>query len=239
MRIAIVDDSAEERELLKNRLENLLQCRDTHAELFEYENGEAFLDAAKEQSFCIVFLDVCLNGKCGIDTAKQLRSFDTDCLLIFTSSSPDHALEAFQVRAIHYLVKPYSEHEVGLILDEILLRLPESDRFMVIKTNGVDLRLQLREIVYAEHFSHMIHIHTSSQKELIMRQTFREFIEPLQSEQRFFLCARGAIVNLEHVVDFDDTSFSMDEGSKVAVSRKLVKSARHAYMEYLFQNGHK
>ncbi len=56
----------------------------------------------------------------GIDTAKELRRSDTDCLLIFTTTSTDHALEGFQVRALHYLVKPYSENDISALADEIV-----------------------------------------------------------------------------------------------------------------------
>ena len=60
-----------------------------------------------------------MNGANGIDIAKELRRSDTDCLLIFTTTSTDHALEGFQVRALHYLVKPYSENDISALADEI------------------------------------------------------------------------------------------------------------------------
>ena len=58
-----------------------------------------------------------MNDSNGIDTAKELRRSDTDCLLIFTTTSTDHALEGFQVRALHYLVKPYSENDISVLAD--------------------------------------------------------------------------------------------------------------------------
>ena len=56
-----------------------------------------------------------MNGINGIETAKKLRSFDKDCLLIFTTTSTDHALERFQVRATHYLVKPYTDKDLSAL----------------------------------------------------------------------------------------------------------------------------
>ena len=100
MRIAIVDDILEERTLLRNRLESQFSRRTVHIDILEYENGETFLTSAKECPFTVVFLDIYMNGSNGIDTAKELRRSDTDCLLIFTTTSTDHALEGFQVRAI-------------------------------------------------------------------------------------------------------------------------------------------
>ena len=218
MRIAIVDDISEERTLLRNRLESQFSRRNVHIDIFEYENGETFLTAAKECPFTVVFLDIYMNGSNGIDTAKELRRSDTDCLLIFTTTSTDHALEGFQVRALHYLVKPYSENDISVLADEILSRIPDSGKYIDVKVNGSNIQIPFRKIIYAEHFSHMIHIHTAGER-----------------DSRFYQCNRGVVINLEHAVDFDGTGFRLDNGSNVPVSRKLLKNARQTFMEFLFQ----
>ena len=109
MNIAIVDDIAAERALLRGRLERQLSRRNIQAKLLEYESGEAFLSACAKLQFAILFLDIYMDGVNGIETAKQFRKTDPRCLLIFTTTSTDHALEGFGVRAMHYLVKPYTE----------------------------------------------------------------------------------------------------------------------------------
>ena len=235
MRIAIVDDQAPERTLLRGRLERALGRRSVQADFFEYENGEAYLEAAKAERFSAAFLDVYMPGISGVEAARALRTFDSACLLIFTTTSTDHALEGFQVRAMHYLVKPFTEEDIDRLTDEILARVPRPDRYMELKTGGGDLRLSYHSIVYAEHFSHMIHIHTPAKRTLITRMPFKEFIAPLREDARFFVCSRGVIVNLEHAADFDACSFLTNEGSRVPVSRDLAKPARQAFMEFLLK----
>jgi DNA-binding LytR/AlgR family response regulator len=235
MRIAIVDDISEERTLLRNRLESQFSRRNVHIDIFEYENGETFLTAAKECPFTVVFLDIYMNGSNGIDTAKELRRSDTDCLLIFTTTSTDHALEGFQVRALHYLVKPYSENDISVLADEILSRIPDSGKYIDVKVNGSNIQIPFRKIIYAEHFSHMIHIYTAGERELVTRQSFDSFITSLKMDSRFYQCNRGVVINLEHAVDFDGSGFRLDNGSNVPVSRKLIKNARQTFMEFLFQ----
>lgn len=237
MRIAIVDDLADERALLKARLERQLLRRNVQADIAEYSSGEAFLAAEQMQPFHIVFLDIYMNGANGIETAKALREHDTDCLLVFTTTSTDHALEGFQVRAMHYLVKPFTEEDVDQLTDELLARLPRPDRFMELKVDGSILRLCYQSIVYAEHFSHVIYVHTTAGKTLATRQTFKSFTEPLRQDERFFVCGRGVVVNLEHAEDFEGAAFRMDDGSRVFVSQELQKDARQAFMEYLLNRG--
>ena len=238
MKIAIVDDITAERTLLRNRLESQFSRRNVHTDILEYENGETFLTAAKECPFTVVFLDIYMNGSNGIDTAKELRRSDTDCLLIFTTTSTDHALEGFQVRALHYLVKPYSENDISALADEILSRIPDSGKYIDVKVNGSNIQIPFRKIIYAEHFSHMIHIHTTGGKELITRQSFEAFTASLKMDPRFYLCSRGVVINLDHAVDFDGALFILDDESRISVSRKLVKNARQTFMDFLFQRGH-
>lgn len=235
MQIAIVDDLAQERTLLRSRLERLLERRAIHAELSEFENGESFLEAAKKSPFQVVFLDIYMTGANGIEIAGQLREFDTKSLLIFTTSSADFALEAWSARAFHYLVKPYPEVELERLLDEILEYSPQQDKMMDVKSNGSSIRLRIRDILYAEHHSHMIYIYTVAGRTLSTRQTLSEFIAPLQEEPAFFQCNRGIIVNLEHATDLQGNTFILTDGSQVPVSRDLVKAARQSFMDYLLR----
>ena len=174
MLIAIVDDIAEERILLRTRLENILDQKNVEFHCYEYENGE---------------------------------------------------------------VKPYTEEELASLIDEILSRIPASEKKLTVKVNGSDLQIPFKTIVHADHFSHMIHIHTTKEKELVIRQSFGTFTAPLKEDSRFFICNRGTIINMEHAVDFDGTMFLLDDGSKIVVSRELCKPARQHFMDYLFQKG--
>lgn len=234
MRIALVDDVAPEREDLRKRLDIQLARLSRDAEISDFGSGRAFLSAAGKERFDLVFLDIYMEKENGVDTARQLRTFDRDCLLVFTTSSTDHALEGFQVRAMHYLVKPYSDEDLAALLDEIARRLPASDKYMEANAVGGTVRLRFSEILYAEHYQHQIHIYTADGRETVIRRTFRDLTVSL-SDGRFFLCSRGVIVNLEYAADFDGTSFVLNNGKKIPVSRDLIKAARLAFGDFLFK----
>lgn len=236
MKIAIVDDIVSERKELHQRLEIQLARLMLHADISEYENGRDFLSAARKKRFYLVFLDIYMERENGIETAKKLREFDTNCILVFTTSSTDHALDGFRVRALHYLVKPYSDQELAALFDEIMERLPAPDQYIEVNTTGGAIRLRFREILYAEHYQHQIYIYTANGEKTMTRQTFREFTESLDDE-RFFLCSRGLIVNLEYAEDFDGTDFILKNGKKLPVSRSLSKAARLAFGDFLFKRG--
>ena len=95
------------------------------------------------------------------------------------------------------------------------------------KVSGSDVRLRYRDIIYAEHFAHMINIRTTAGKTLATRQSFKAFTEPLKDPR--FLSGRGAIVNLEHAVDFQAAAFCMTDGSRVYVNQNF-KARQQAFM---------
>ncbi len=233
MRIAIVDDIASERENLKARINAQLDRLSLDAVVSDFVSGTDFLSAAGKERFDLVFLDIYMGNENGVDTAKALRRFDTDCLLVFTTASTDHALDGFRVRAFQYLVKPYTDADLSDLFDEIAKRLPEADRYMEVYTAGGTVRLRFREILYADHYQHQVHIHRADGQETVTRQTFREFTAGL-TDGRFFLCRRGVLINLEHVEDFDGTDFILKSGKRIPVSRDLAKAARLAFGDFLF-----
>lgn len=233
MRIAIVDDILSERETLKTRLEVQLARLSLAAMISDFASGTDFLSAAGKERFDLVFLDIYMEKENGVDTAAHLRRFDPDCLLVFTTTSPDHALDGFRVRAFHYLVKPYRDTDLAALFDEIVKRLPSQDRYMEVNAVGGAVRLRFQEILYAEHYQHQIHIYRTDGQETVTRQTFREFTAAL-TDERFFLCSRGVLVNMEHAEDFDGTDFILNDGKRVPVSRDLAKAARLAFGDFLF-----
>lgn len=235
MRLAIVDDIVSERKELHNRLSVILYHCSHDAEIFEYADGETFLSAAEKERFEIIFLDIYMNGANGIEIAKKLRTFDQECIIIFTTSSTDYALDGFRVRALHYLVKPYSNKELENLFKEIIARLPATDKYLDINIVGGAVRLRFNEIIYASHFKHQIHIHTLDGNTTVTRQTFRDFVSSLEGDDRFFMCSRGVIINLDYAEDFDGTAFKLKNGDTISVSRDITKSARLAFGDYLFK----
>lgn len=236
MRIAIVDDIASERETLKKRITGQAVRLSLDAAILDYTSGPDFLSDARKEHFDLVFLDIYMGSENGVDMAEQLRRFDKDCLLVFTTVSPDHALDGFRVRALHYLVKPYKETDLAALFDEIAKHFPIMDKYIEINAASGIVRLRLQDILYAEHYQHQVYIYSAAGGQIVARLTFRKFTASL-TDGRFFLCSRGVLVNMEHAKDFDGTDFILKNGKRISVSRNLAKAARMAFGDFLFGRG--
>ena len=105
IRIAIVDDQAQTRKLLRQDL--LVRVPDG-ASIACFDGGEAFLSGFTPGDDALVFLDICMEGMNGIEVAQRVRKRSARCLIVFLTSSKEYAFDAFPIHPFDYLVKPYS-----------------------------------------------------------------------------------------------------------------------------------
>ena len=113
MNIAICDDVYQDKHCLFNSLSSFCATNYFDAAITEYDSGEALVETFAKGMFDIIFLDIYMNGLSGIDTAKKIRDIDKECLLVFVTSSNEHAVEGFAVNALHYLIKPISAEKLA------------------------------------------------------------------------------------------------------------------------------
>ena len=110
MRIAICDDEKNIRELIGNKVAK--QYPD--AKIVFFSSGEELL--LSEEKIDILFLDIQMNGKNGMETARQLRKKDKKIIIIFVTAIEDYVFQAFDVGAFHYLVKPIEDAKFADVL---------------------------------------------------------------------------------------------------------------------------
>ena len=233
MRILVIEDERALCETIVRSLKRLAYSVD-----FCYDGNKAN-ELLGIEKYDLVLLDLNLPGADGMTVLRTLRQTDRDTGVLILSARCEVAdkVEGLDCGANDYLVKPFTEADIDVLTDELLARVPQPDKYMELKVEGSEIHLRYQDIVYAEHFAHLIYIHTTVQKTLATRQPFKTFIAPLKDDTRFFVCGRGVIVNLEHAKDLEDAAFRMADGSRVFVSQDLLKSARQAFMEFLLQRG--
>ena len=102
MKVLIVDDEQPARD----RLRQILADEDGYDVVGEAGNGIEALDVAGRVSPDIVLLDIRMPGMDGIETAHHLNSRDTPPAVVFTTAYDEYAIDAFEARAIGYVLKP-------------------------------------------------------------------------------------------------------------------------------------
>ena len=103
LRVLIADDER----LARQRLEDLLAQQSNVEIVGTADNGPALIEAIAELKPDLVFLDIQMPGKTGLDVVREIGP-DKMPATIFTTAY-DHAVAAFDLAAIDYLVKPFDD----------------------------------------------------------------------------------------------------------------------------------
>ena len=103
MRIAICDDEKNIRELIRNKVTRQYP----EAEIVFFSSGEELL--LSDCQIDILFLDIQMSGRNGMEIAKELRLKDKNVIIIFVTAVEEYVFHAFDVGAFHYIVKPIDD----------------------------------------------------------------------------------------------------------------------------------
>ncbi|WKY47835.1 LytTR family DNA-binding domain-containing protein [Eubacteriaceae bacterium ES3] len=228
--IGVCEDQPEERKKLRELIEENGKVHHIETEVLEYPSGNDFWDRYVPGKLDILFLDIYLEDTTGIDIAKKLREKGETCALIFLTSSPDYAIEGFELSARHYLIKPVT----GQKIDEALSRCKNKvkRRYLEIESDRLKHRIYLDQIRYIEVFDKVSIIHTISQD--IKTYLALSKLEKELGGQPFLRCHRCAIINMDYVSDYTATDFIMDDQTLVAIHKKGSAETRQQYLDYIF-----
>lgn len=206
MVVGICDDEETVREDVRQKVLGIL----AGAEILCFSSGEELLECPAD--FDVLFLDIQMPGRNGMDVARDFRRDHKQCILIFVTGVEEYVFQAFDVGAFHYLVKPFSEDKFAQILERAVetkrQRREEEDRAIVVSAGGSHRRVLFRDIVYAEVFNRKVVIHTQTDS--------IEYYGKLRDLEReagegFFRTHRGYLVNLLHVTRYDVSNVYMGE----------------------------
>lgn len=114
MKVLVCDDER----LARERLARLIVKLDDHEVVGEAENGIDTIDKVAQLSPDIVLLDIRMPGMDGIEAARHLSKLECPPAVIFCTAYDDYALDAFQVKAVDYLLKPVRREDLCRALNQ-------------------------------------------------------------------------------------------------------------------------
>lgn len=115
MKALIVDDEP----LARARIQRLLAGISQYTFIEQASNGQEALAQLKKQPPDIVFLDVDMPQMNGLAVAQQLNQLPVPPAVVFVTAHPEHALDALQLSAAGYLVKPVTESDLLKVTEQL------------------------------------------------------------------------------------------------------------------------
>lgn len=241
LRALIVDDEP----LARERLRNLLKTEPVEV-VGECGNGDEALAVLKETPVDVVFLDIQMPGCDGLNCVEKMPAAQRPSI-VFVTAFEKYALEAFNVQAVDYLLKPFDRDRLRQALQRVqeqrkaqrsgqleqrlesLLAAADgaatkkSER-LAVKADGKVVFLKPEEIQWVEAADNYVMIHLGV-GQLMLRETMSALEGRLGSEQ-FARINRSAIVNLDHIKELQPTFHGdyvviLRDGTKLPLSRSL------------------
>ena len=231
MRIALCDDHHSQLEALRSMI---LEWDREETSISCFDNGDDLLRAHASAPFDVIFLDILMPLLNGMETAKELRQTDRTVKLVFLTSSPDFAVEAFTVKASNYLLKPAEPEKLHACLEELAEELHASARKICIKGPHALRQIPVADIEYIESQNKRILFVLSGGETILSGEPLYVYEEKLTLEEGFFKCSRSFIVNIHLIETFMARELRTRSGARIPISRSCHREFEKAYFSVLF-----
>ncbi len=239
---------AEDEAPARDKLRRWLDAHDDVEVVAEAADGLAAASAIAALSPDVAFLDIQMPGMSGLEVAAQLEPALAP-LIVFVTAFDEHAIKAFDLNAIDYLLKPYDRDRLDKTLQRLRERragvsagpgaavtaartqLGNSERLLI--PQGETLQLMDAALIHwLEADDNYVHVHTAQSRHMI-RRTLTDLLAQL-GEQRFVRIHKSAAVNLAEVQSLSplfkgDYDITLRSGATLRLSRRY-KDALFARM---------
>ena len=237
--IAICDDSKQERQILAALFKRYQELHATPLQIHIFQNGFSLLDAIDQgKRFDITILDILMPGENGIENARNIRASGTDTEIIFLTSSPEYAVDSYEVNAQNYLLKPVTEEKFFASIDSILAELDEKDTasFIIYTTEKQYSRIRVSSLVYGEVTHRTITLHLADQTMISAIMTFTEFLDILKAYPDFIYPHRSYAVNMHYIQYVTKSDIILTDGQKIPLSRNNYTKISEQFLNFAYTN---
>lgn len=232
-KIAIVEDTAEEREALVSCLLTYKRKMHENISWICFENAYDFLES--REHFDIVFFDIMLPGMNGMEAAEKLREYDSDIIIIFTTNMTSFAVKSYEVDALDYILKPISYERVEFKLTKALnlIRARGETSVAINNEDGKMIRISSGQIYYVEVTGHKLAYYT--EKGIFCEKGSLSQLSEVLEHYNFARCNACYLVNLRYIFAVDGYFLEMKNGDRLKISQPKKKEFVGKLANYMGQ----
>ena len=236
MKAIIVDDEFLAREELKYFIQNY-----SNLEIMgEFEDGIEVLKFIQNNEVDVIFLDINIPSLDGVLLAQSISKFIKKPYIVFITAYKEHAVEAFEIEAFDYILKPYSESRIVSMLKKLessdiseqnnspknnisnKISLWKNEKIIVVDVNDIYYCLAKERVTFV----------FTKNEEYSVNLCISEFYKKLP-KNIFFKCHRSYIVNLNkisEIIPWFNNTYNLklqNINHEIPVSRSNIKEFKH------------
>lgn len=226
----VVDDEAPAR----SELRYLLEQDERIAQVLVAASGTDALRVLEEEKVDVVFSDISMPGLDGMELARVLARFATRPAVVFVTAHDQHAVDAFAIDAIDYVMKPVRPERLAEAVRRVAAAATsapaepqDDDETIPVELGGVTTFVSRKDIRYVQAHGDYARLHTESGSHLV--RISLNTLEERWAAVGFVRIHRSTLVSLKHV-----TQVRMDRGratvrvgeADLQVSRRHMRDLR-------------
>lgn len=230
--IAICDDEQMDLDIIIKYL-NELKRASFQLEIVPFTNGEELIKVYQSgRRFDLIILDMLMEPINGIETARDIRTYDTNVPILVVTATVEFAMDGYQVNVYRYILKPldkeYFLKEVQSVLK--LVAREQTEYFNFTNERGLS-KIKLSEIYYFESNVRTITICTLTGKVSFTGKISE--VEEQLATQNFIRPHKSYVVNLKHIRNIFKDVITMENSEELPLSKHKSRELRLHFLEYM------
>ncbi len=229
VRIAVVENEKEYRDIIRSMIEKFGDENDKSFEISEFSTAVDFISDYSAE-YDIVFMDIDMPLMNGLKTAKLLRGQDEDVIIIFVTSFEKYAIKGYEVNATDFIVKPLNYNVFSAKFKKVVDKVKTDEEPTLISSTRLGkIKIKIADIYYVSVEGRYVLLHTKSGEyayKKAMKDVEKELI-PFD----FIRIDKSYMVNLKHVSSVNENG-AIVVGETIPYSRSKKKPLIKAFTLY-------
>lgn len=185
-----------------------------------------------EKKVDAIFIDINMPDQNGMDFIKSLPESP---LVVFTTAYAEYAVDSYKVRAVDYLLKPYTfsdfQRSAAYLMQQMEAKeqsnMVKGGDYIFLKVDYRYVRVAFDDMLYIEGMNEYLKIYLKSGDPILVHTTFKQLNNHLP--ENFLQVHRSYVVNMNHVLEVERSLVLLEGGKRISIS----ESNKEAFLAYL------
>lgn len=226
--IAICDDDVLMAEAMEQIIGEVLKQEDCDAHIEKFQNGKEFLDQYKIRDQELIFMDIDMPEKTGIDVIRELEKIHRHQNVVLVTGYDQLILDSLHYRPFQTIRKVRMKEDIPNALREYLSLQQRKREEIEYVCNGTISHVYNKEIEYIEKYRNNLIIHKTDQEQITFRDNLKKYEIELCGKG-FLRIQSGYIVNMRYVRSIVKGEVIMRSGAELTISRTRIKMVKEQY----------
>lgn len=238
LNICLCDDEINVLNYYSNIIDEVLSENSYAFRIDTFISGESLIFELEENpnKFNIIIIDILMRNINGIETAKVLRKYGYNGVIIFLTSSKEFALDSFKVEPLNYILKNDNDDRFNnILLKAVELVYSNSNKNIIISSKYQNKFINLDKIIYMESLNKKVILHKICGEAEEVNCIFKDIYNKVK-DHGFIRCHKSFIINIKYVNSFNNIECILQKDIIIPIGRKYYKYFKKIILENEFDN---